>query len=304
VSEVLSDWILSVEGTPAGARYAMLLALISAFSHAAFGALQKGRYDPWMARGAIDFALVALSAPIALFLVPWPSGLIWPFLGGAMVIHFVYKYLMAMAYTRGAYTLVYPVVRGTGPLAAVVFAMIVFGEQYAPLQWFGLALLSGGILCLAADNLRKTSVGRPTLIAAIGLAVLTGLIVAVYTVYDAYAIRQTPNPFTFLAWFFFLSSIDFAIIGTVMWSRAPAPPPLGPLLRRGVVGALIAFVSFGGVMLATRLDKVGEAAVLRETSVIFAVAIGWFFLKESVGFRQICIISTIALGAVLVEFGA
>ena len=54
-------------------------------------------------------------------------------------------------------------------------------------------------------------------------------------------------------------------------------------MRRGFVGGLIAYVSFGSVMMATRLDTVGEAAVLRETSVVFAALIGWFFLKEKVG---------------------
>jgi drug/metabolite transporter (DMT)-like permease len=36
-------------------------------------------------------------------------------------------------------------------------------------------------------------------------------------------------------------------------------------------------------MLATRIDQVGEAAVLRETSTVFAALIGWLFLKEHVG---------------------
>ena len=40
----------------------------------------------------------------------------WPIFAGAVVIHIGYKVLQAMAYTRGAYTVVYPVVRGTGPL--------------------------------------------------------------------------------------------------------------------------------------------------------------------------------------------
>ena len=56
-------------------------------------------------------------------------------------------------------------------------------------------------------------------------------------------------------------------------------------------------------MLATRLDKVGEAAVLRETSVIFAAAIGWIFLRESVGMRRFALMILIAFGAVLVEAG-
>jgi hypothetical protein len=33
-----------------------------------------------------------------------------------------------------------------------------------------------------------------------------------------------------------------------------------------VLGAFVAYFSFGAIMLATRLDKVGEAATLRETS--------------------------------------
>jgi drug/metabolite transporter (DMT)-like permease len=55
--------------------------------------------------------------------------------------------------------------------------------------------------------------------------------------------------------------------------------------------------------LATRLDKVGEAAILRETSVVFAALIGWLVLKEKVGPRRIMLMWLIALGAVIVELG-
>jgi drug/metabolite transporter (DMT)-like permease len=56
-------------------------------------------------------------------------------------------------------------------------------------------------------------------------------------------------------------------------------------------------------MLATRLDKVGEAAVLRETSTVFAALIGWLLLGEKVGPRKAILMAVIALGAVLVEIG-
>ncbi len=71
---------------------------------------------------------------------------------------------------------------------------------------------------------------------------------------------------TFLAWFFVLTALEFAMLAAVRYRRTGGPGGLGSLLRRGFVGALIAWVSFGGVMLATRLGSVGEAAVLRETS--------------------------------------
>ena len=67
--------------------------------------------------------------------------------------------------------------------------------------------------------------------------------------------------------------------------------------------AFVAFFSFGSIMLATRLDKVGEAAVLRETSTVFAALIGWLVLKETVGPRRIALMALIALGAVIVEMG-
>ena len=74
-------------------------------------------------------------------------------------------------------------------------------------------------------------------------------------------------------------------------------------MMRGLIGGIIAPLSFGSIMLATRLDKVGEAAVLRETSTLFAALIGWLFLKETVGPKRAALMGLIALGAVLVEFG-
>ena len=74
-------------------------------------------------------------------------------------------------------------------------------------------------------------------------------------------------------------------------------------MMRGFAGGLIAFLSFGSIMMATRLDKVGEAAVLRETSTVFAALIGWLVLKETVGPRRIALMALIALGAVIVEMG-
>lgn len=299
----MSDWLTSIAGTETGRDVAMALALMSAIAHAVFGALQKGRHDPWLTRGSIDLWIFILSAPVALFFVPWPEGQVWLLLIGAMVIHFIYKLLMAMAYSRAAYTVVYPVVRGSGPLVTVSFAAIIFSEHYSALQWFGVALLSGGILLLAVLNLRGVTVGRAALKSALMLALIGGLSVAIYTTYDAYAIRVPPNPFTFLAWFFFLTAMDFPLIGLHRYRAMENAPELAPLMLRGVAGALIAFLSFGGVMLATRLDKVGEAAVLRETSVVFAAVIGWVFLKEKVGPTRAALMAVIALGAVVVEFG-
>ena len=298
----MSDWLLQIEGTETGRHTALFLALMAAVLHALFGALQKGRHDPWLSRAAIDLCYGVMALPVALFLVPWPEPHMWPIFAGAFAIHAVYKVLQAMTYTRGAYTVVYPVVRGTGPLFTVAAAGIVFGEHYGAVQWSGVALLTSGILGLSAHNLAHLTVGRATMKPALALAVATGAMVAAYTTYDAWGIRATADPFTFLAWFFL---IDGVFIPTLMARRLITLPraEIIPLAKRGILGAFVAFFSFGAIMLATRLDRVGEAAVLRETSTVFAALIGWLVLGEKVGRRPAALMALIALGAVVMEWG-
>ncbi len=299
----MSEWLISLEGTEAGARMALYLAIMAAFLHAVFGALQKGRHDPWLARGAIDASYTVMAAPFALFVVPWPEPHMWPIFAAVFVIHVGYKLLQATAYSKGAYTVVYPVVRGTGPLFAVIGAYLIFGETFSAVQWLGVAVLLAGIFGLAAYNLAFLETGRDTLKLALGLAVVTGLFVALYTTYDAYGIRATADPFTFLAWFFMFDGLAMPPIAWLRWRAMVDRPALGPLMVRGVFGGLVAFSSFGAIMLATRLGKVGEAAVLRETSTVFAALIGWLVLKETVGPRRVALMALIALGAVIVEMG-
>ena len=299
----MSEWLISLEGTEAGHTLALILALSAAFLHAVFGALQKGRHDPWLSRGAIDASYCLMAAPFALFVVPWPEPHMWPIFAGVFIIHLVYKLLQAFAYTKGAYTVVYPVVRGTGPLFTVFGAYLIFSETFTGVQWLGVAVLLAGIFGLALYNYLYLVQDRATLGPALWLAFATGLFVALYTTYDAYGIRATADPFTFLAWFFFIDGLAFPVIAALRYRAMSAPPAPGPLMLRGVIGGLVAFASFGSIMLATRLDKVGEAAILRETSTVFAALIGWLVLKETVGPRRIALMCLIALGAVIVEFG-
>jgi drug/metabolite transporter (DMT)-like permease len=298
----VSDLIVAIAGTPAGARLAVALALVSALAHALFGALQKGRHDAWLMRAAIDMPMLAVMLPVALMLVPRPQGVEWLLLGGAVVVHFAYKLTVAMAYDRGAFTVVYPVIRGTGPLATVAVAAMLFDEHFNAAQWAGVAMLSAAMLALAAVNLRGAGLARARLGAALGWAVAGGLLVAAYTAWDTLGIRTTPDPFTFLAWFFVVTSIDFPLLMARRVAALPAAERRR-LLARGAAGAASGLFSFGGIMLATRLDTVGEAAVLRETSVVFAAVLGRLMLGERVGPARTLLMVLIAAGAAIVNIG-
>lgn len=297
---MLGDWIIGIEGTQTAGTVAMVLALVAALAHATLGALQKGRHDPWLSRGAVDICAGLMAIPWILFVVPPPGFELAILLPGATLVHVAFKWAIAMAYSRASFTAVYPIVRGTGPLVTVLFAWVVFGETFGAGQWMGIALLSGGIFGLAAISLTRGQIELRKSQVALGLAVLTGVITALYTVYDAYAIRIARDPFTFLAWFFFLEMFLFP---PLLWRRwHTAGPILRPLFLRGLVGAIAAYVSFGAIFLATRLDKVGEAAALRETSVVFAALIGWLFLGERIGWARSALMAVIAAGALMVEF--
>ena len=299
----MSDWLVAIAGTDAGHRLAIALALLAAVSHAFFGTLQKGRHDPWLSRGAIDFCYGIIAAPFALFVVPWPEPFMWPIFAAAWVIHTAYKLAQAQAYTKGSYTVVYPVVRGTSPIFTVIGAYLLFGEAFSLNQWLGVATLVAGILGLALLSLRAGASRRDTLMAAIALAVFTGVLVAAYTTWDTRGIRATADPFTFLAWLFFIDGFAMAVVAWRLWRRQATRVAPGPLLRRGLLGGLVAYLSFGSIMLATRLDTVGEVAVLRETSVVFAAFFGWLVLKERVGARRLALMALIAAGAVIVQTG-
>ena len=104
-------------------------------------------------------------------------------------------------------------------------------------------------------------------------------------------------------YFFLFDSLSITPYAFYRWNNLAQKPNIFLLAMRGVVGGFVAVFSFGSIMLATRLDKVGEAAVLRETSTVFAAIIGWLFLKETVGPRRVLLMALIAFGALVVELG-
>lgn len=299
----MGEWLVSIAGTAEGARLALVLALLSAFAHAVFGAINKGGVDPFLNRGAINLSYGTMALPVALFIVPWPGPDLWVWIAASFAVHILYEYFQALAFEKGDFTLVYPIARGTGPLVALVLAAVIFGERFSAVQWLGGLVLSLAIMGLAVANIRRARVIGTALGPAIRAAVGTGFLLAAYTVIDAYGIRQAENPFTFLAWFFLSGAFGFPFISWMRWRRLAVKPPLRPLAIRGVIGALVALFSFSAVMIATRIDSVGQTAALRETSIIFATAIGVLIFREKIDAPRLALIAVIAAGAVLVEIG-
>lgn len=109
----MGSWIVSLEGSPAGETLALVLVLVSAVTHAMFGVIFKGGVDPYINRGAINISYSIMALPVALFVLPMPSAQMWAVLACSFLAHVFYELLQARAYSKGAFTLVYPVARGT-----------------------------------------------------------------------------------------------------------------------------------------------------------------------------------------------
>jgi len=301
----MGEYFVSLAGTEFGERLAFALALISALAHSIFAALNKGGIDPYLNRGAINIAYCIMAAPFALFILPFPTPFVLQLLLLSYILHLGYEWLQAAAFSRGAFTLVYPIARGMGPLVTALFAIFLFSETLELSQWFGLLLLSGAVISLGYVNLQEKDLSpelKAQLLPSILLAVGAGIGVALYTTVDAYGIREAFNPFTFLAWFFFLGGFGFPFVAYARYQKMIPKPPIKPLIKRGIIGAFIALFSFATLMLATRIGKVSEAAALRETSIIFAAIIGVVFFKEKLNKAKVLVIGLIALGAIMIEF--
>src|SRR3954447_25736320 len=164
------------------------LVLIAALAHAVWNLLAKG------AQGGAGFvwlytvAASVLYLPVlvaALLIAPGPLG--WTalvFMAGSGALHTVYASLLQRGYRPGALSLFSPLARGTGPLLSTVAAIAFFGERPGIV-----ALAGGGLIVLAVLALARPAPGAAGEHGrAARIAVLTGVAIAGYTLWDKHAV--------------------------------------------------------------------------------------------------------------------
>ena len=124
--------------------------LLAALVHAGWNAVAKsaGRGDPMIATSAIAVGGAVLALPL-LTVTGLPAPASHPHVIASGVIHVLYFLLVGLAYRAADYSAVYPITRGSAPLATSLLAFAVLGETMPPLAWVGVILLSAGILGLA-----------------------------------------------------------------------------------------------------------------------------------------------------------
>jgi len=277
---------------------AFLLCLISAVTVAGVGFLVKRGGDVLVARSVMSFGMGLSALPFAFF-VPLPPVEIIPMFIVAVAVHWAYQIAMVAALHRGDLSMVFPVMRGLGPLMAGIFAVSVLRESFSPAGWFGLVLASAAVIVFAlpsgqSDNQR--ALDRSALI----FAVLTSIGIGAYTVTDAFVIRQLPAPETFIVWLFLVDWTGVAVITVIRrWGRLVES--YRPVLRDGLLGGFIGAISYGAALYAFTLIDAALVAALRETSIVFAALMGAVWLREGFGARRVAAAATMATGLLLMQ---
>jgi len=275
---------------------ALSLILLSAVVHAVVNILTKRAENKYAMRLLIGVFSAIIVTP-ALFFVPLPQGrAIW-FLCGTALVHAVYELLLVKSYESAAFSAVYPVARGTGPLFTALGAILILHEQPPLIQMIGILLVCGGVIAIGISH-RASEGAKQGLLYALG----TGFTIGCYTLIDATGVRSVPEAFTYVLWFFVAHG--FCVLVTAPGIRGRAV--VIEARRQWKLGILLGFLSittYGSAMLAYRFGATAQIAALRETSVLFGTALAMSFLGEHMTARRWAAAIVIAAGAILLQAG-
>lgn len=256
------------------------LMLAAGLLHASWHSLVKSGQNQITVLAGMG-AVAGLCAAAVLPFVPLPPREVWPVLALSIVLHVAYKLCLAGAYARGDFGQAFPLARGMVPLFASLIAFATLGQVPSPGQCIGIALVSSGLLLLAVDKLHGLAPWPLLLMAA-----MAGAAVASYSTVDAYGTRLSGNWLGFTMWLIVLDSFTFLILGRVLRGR-PLWAELHAARWRVLVSGVLGLMSFCVFLWALSRNAVGAVTTIRETSVLFAMAIGVVLHRESLSPRRI-----------------
>ncbi len=262
--------------------------------HATWNAIAKDISDRLMAFALIGVALTAGGA-VALGLAGLPPGKAVLLAIISAAIHIAYEAGLMASYRLGSFNQVYPIARGTSPLLVALGAAVFAHEHLAAGALAGVAILAAGLMSLAL------SAGWPSRaeLPAIGVALLTGVTIASYTVVDGIGVRAAHDPYSYTGLLFVLQGPPFLI--AALARRPAAAWRDARLVSRGLLAGALAALAYGVVLWAQARAPMAEVAAIREVSVVFAALIGMVFFRERFGTRRVAAAIVIAVGIILIS---
>jgi len=274
------------------------LVLAAAVMHAVWNAVVKVDADRLMTMATV-IATTGLMAPALLLLGPSPEVEAWPYIVVSALLNNAYFLFLIEAYRFGDLSQVYPLARGSAPLLVAGGAAWVVGEHLDAAGLAGVVIISGGIISLIWGTHFRSAEQRRS----VAFALLTGLMIATYTVIDGIGVRLSGNPAAYIGWLFILNPVPIVIIALAR-RRGQALVFLKTNWRPAAWGGVFNLGAYGLSIWALTIGSMAHVSALRETSVIIAALIGTRLLREPLGLRRVLAAMVVACGVVLIALSA
>jgi drug/metabolite transporter (DMT)-like permease len=269
-----------------------LAVLGAAFLHALWNALIKtgtskvgGMVILSIAEVPIGLVVVALRPAIDPAAFPWVLA--------AGCTHFAYKFFLTYAYDRGDLSRVYPIARGAAPMVVALVGAFTLADAVALHEYLAIAVLGFGILLMARGVFTRGE-DRRLLPFALGSACAT----ATYTMIDGLGARVAGDAAAYVAWVF-VADGTFFTLGMMLMRGVAVLPRDGRSWRLGLMASAASYGAYSVSIWAMTLAPIAVVAALRETSILFAVLIGWLVFGETMGRDKAVAAAVIVAGVML-----
>lgn len=266
---------------------ALALILGSAVAHASWNLVAKrhggGALFVWLYTLIAAGVMVPVAVAVALVTGDRPSSAGLAFMAGSGLLHAFYFTSLQWGYRHGDLSVVYPLARGTGPALAIAASVVLLHEHPSAAGLAGGILIVVGVLALAAPALVA---GRRASSGGVWPALLTGCLIAAYTLWDAHAIAGLgQDPFIYFGG---------SLVAECTFLSAAAlrsPTPARSLWEEGrsdiVTIGLLSPLSYVLVLAAFALAPVAYVAPGREVGIVLATVLGGRVLGEAALIRKL-----------------
>ncbi len=290
---------------------AIALVLVAAVAHASwnlFGkqAAQSGAaFFVWLLAVCASIGYLPVVAIAAAVTQPRLAVANWLFLAGTGLLHAGYFLFLQSGYRLGDLSLAYPIGRGTGALLAAVAGIVLLGERPGAVTAAGIGAIVAGVVVIGLPGRAAGTAGLgPPAVPwpAIGFALVTGLFIASYTIWDKYAVSSLHT-----------EPVLQGYAGFPVMALAFTPFVLRDTSRLGQVwrtwrcqvlgAAALAPLAYMLVLAALSFTAVSAIAPAREVSVLFGVLLGRRLLGEGHAARRVAAAVAIVAGIIAIAIG-
>ncbi|MES2644164.1 MAG: EamA family transporter [Myxococcota bacterium] len=282
---------------------ALLLVLVAACTHATWNLLAKraaaSERFVWM----YSCLAVGIWAPVVVGVLvvtrPVFDGVHIGALVGTAVLHAAYSIALQRAYRAGDLSLVYPLVRGVGPLLSFVGALVLLGEAPSLVAAAGALAVVGGVFLLAGGTaVFRGGADRR----GIREAVLAGVFVASYTLWDGWSVKVLALSPIFID--YAGNAFRVALLSPDTWRhRAGLRVEIARYWREALGVAILGPAGYILVLYAMQLAPVSHVAPAREVSLLIGAWLGARLLKEGDGARRLVASALVVMGVVALAVG-